>query len=444
MVVRIGAVVLLSIALFWSAINKAGVEAQTWFVSLGLIGIASMLYWVLERGGYGPPLALWVSLPVSGAFAYMAFQLIPLPLSLLQAISPARAEIAQSLTPIAGKIGAAPIAVNSPAALLWTITLLSCLATFFLIREITWRTGARTYVVLIPLFLVAAFEAVVGLIQVSTGSVWAATGTFNSHDHYCCLLEMILPLSVTYGLSLLRRSRSKSQTKATPVVLATTMWSVSVLLLAAIFYSLSRAGSGASLAGLAAVALLIFAPKLPSHALRVALGASLAVVVGLALIFLTPGALLERLVHTMTPNSEARLAFWRESIPLLQSYRWTGVGFLGFASTYPKYQATMTANLVDFTHNDYLEYLIELGVPGFLLAMSAIVGLLQPIFAAAWNAGERNQGRRYMLIGCVGTVVALALHEIVDFNMYVPTDMLVFAWIAGLGSAKASEQSAGV
>src|ERR1019366_7820259 len=83
-------------------------------------------------------------------------------------------------------------------------------------------------------------------------------------------------------------------------------------------------------------------------------------------------------------------------------------------------------------HNDYLQLLAELGLVGFaLLACWAI-----PIFAAAYRTatGDQDLNTRYVAVGCVGGMVAIGIHSLADFNMYLPANAMVLVWIAGIAA----------
>ena len=86
----------------------------------------------------------------------------------------------------------------------------------------------------------------------------------------------------------------------------------------------------------------------------------------------------------------------------------------------------------DYAHNDYLQYLGELGVVGFALAAWPAVVIL-------WRLGRtwlRVEGSAWWLsLACAGSAFAIGVHSFVDFNLYVPANMLVFAWMMGLAAS---------
>jgi hypothetical protein len=39
---------------------------------------------------------------------------------------------------------------------------------------------------------------------------------------------------------------------------------------------------------------------------------------------------------------------------------------------------------------------------------------------------------RYFAVACVGALSAIALHSLADFNLYIPANAMLLAWIAGV------------
>ena len=250
--------ILLSFALAWAVFLKAGVEPTDWVVSLLIIGFVSQIYfWFTRRIHRAPPLPLWVRLVIWALPAYLVCQLIPLPLPILHFLSPARANLAAALTPIIPGIRSAPLAENPTAATLGLFTILGYTATFLLIRELAWRWADRPWVPAIPLIAIAAIESLIGLVQVFTGSEMAM-GTYQSHDHFPGLLEMVLPFALLWGLAILRRNIRRLDSPALPAAAVCGMWAIVALLLLAIIYSLSRGGLLVAVCTLAFLGFMIF------------------------------------------------------------------------------------------------------------------------------------------------------------------------------------------
>jgi len=84
----------------------------------------------------------------------------------------------------------------------------------------------------------------------------------------------------------------------------------------------------------------------------------------------------------------------------------------------------------DYAHNDYVQGLAELGIIGFaIIATVAIVSL-----SAALRSIRKSEST-YLGLACVGAITAIAVHSAADFNLYVPANAAVFAWILGISAS---------
>jgi O-antigen ligase len=137
----------------------------------------------------------------------------------------------------------------------------------------------------------------------------------------------------------------------------------------------------------------------------------------------------------MTPDQEGRIDIWRELMPLTRTYRWFGAGLLGFTPAFLKYQDFANSKTVNFAHNDFLQYLIELGLFAFAALMASLAAIIWPFARGSWVS---KSDKRLLLVGCLASTFALFVHSLVDFNLYIPANMLTFAWILGFGSALAA------
>ncbi len=434
--------VALGLSLAWGLFLRAGVYPSDWVTTVLFVGCISLIYWfAVRRRQLAPPTAGWVKWVILALPCYCALQLLPLPLGLLGVLSPARAQLIAALGPVMPAVHGAPIAVHPPMALYWSFSILSYIATFFLVRELGWRFAERPWVTVIPLLVVGFVEAVFGMIQVSAGWPNAqATGTYTNRDHFSGMLEMLLPLAVMFGWSILQRRREHFEQSLSPALQVCSVWATAALFLVAIVYSLSRMGFFVAICSLFVALSLSFGPRLPSKNFRT-IGLTALALGALALfIFLPPDQLIARFADMASSGKitpDARVYFWKETLSLIDEFRWFGCGLGGFESSFLKYQAAMNGFRVEFAHNDYLQYLAELGIVGFGILMAAVVGVAIPVVKGIVRIEDEN--RRLLLVGCAGSFVAIGIHSFVDFNLYIPANAMILAWIGGIASINGSD-----
>ena len=426
---------LTGLVLAYAAFFYGGVVPENWNVCLLAIGCITALYWIFsrkrDRAPRLEPLLLW---PIILLPCYLAFELIPLPLSVLKTLSPARAELLQALQPLFADAHSAPLSVMPPAALAQLFRIIAYIAVFLLIRELTWRFLRMRWAIAVPLLIVGTLEAALGMIQCAAD--WGnatAHGTYVERDHFAGLLEMLLPFALMYGMAILRRGNARYSSPAWPAALACLLFAIAALFLVGIIYSLSRMGFLVALSSLFAMAALTVGPALASARLRwLSLGV-IALLVILIFVFLPPDQLITRfaeLASTDKVSGDTRLHFWRETLPLIAAYPLFGCGLGGFESAFRRFQTTETLFSVDFTHNDYLQFLAELGVIGFTMLAVFLGGIVWKTVGAAWK--EQDVDGRYLAIACAGSLIAILLHSMVDFNLQIPANAMVFSWVCGL------------
>ena len=111
----------------------------------------------------------------------------------------------------------------------------------------------------------------------------------------------------------------------------------------------------------------------------------------------------------------------------------TGTGLGTIISVFPRYDTAYDAKVVDHVHNDHLELLAETGLVGgacwaaFLLLLFGFgirnVKLSHdPLVRAVHLAA---------LVACTGLIV----HGLMDFNLHIPSNALLFYVMAGMATA---------
>lgn len=433
---------LVSCALAWAVFFKGGVWPEDWYVSATLIGVCSCTYWTFgRRGAAAPPLNIWISRLLIALPAYVALTLVPLPVSVLSVLSPARAALLRVLQPVIPGLRFAPLTVNAPATVLHLFALLAYVAAFLLIREISFRFRKRPWIPALPLILIGVLEAALGIVQVfaPAGSGFAS-GTYTNRDHFAGFLEMALPFAFLYGLAIYRRRTGRSaQTKY--AVWACLLWSAAIVLFLAIVYSLSRMGFLAAVFVLLLSSIFSVGAGARSSRVRWIVAAGFCLIVAVGAVLLTPDQLAGRFGAAAAKDgssTEIRAAIWKDTLPLVSEYKLFGCGLGGFESAFAKHQTVANGYTVEFAHNDYVQYLAELGIVGFaLMAALAILFALDPL-RALFSMADRD--RRLLLLACLAALGGMALHSLVDFNSYIPANALAMAWIAGIASANGREQ----
>jgi O-antigen ligase len=422
---------LLAIALGYAVLDQGGQDPIGWNVALLILGAGAIPYLLVISRADRPP---FIGQMPAGAVllpsAYVAFQLLPLPVRLLKILSPARAKLAESLAPITNAPSFAPISIDPGTTSIYLLRTLAYSLAALLIYEIsrqTWRR--RPWTPVIPLVVIAAFEACLGIVQFANGGDVA--GTYRSRNHFAGPLEMVMPLALVYGFSFLKSSDQLETLQVSRALKACAVFALAASMLVGLVYSISKMGFSAGLGGLFAISALAVFFQL--NGLRRWLAAA-GVTVSMLLIFLfLPTNQLAGSYAGFAANDpasvEGRAPIWHDSRQLLSAYPVFGTGLGTYQTAILKYQ---TSNLdLDFTfaHNDYIELASELGALGFLifggLLMTALVKAVRAAGSADWNT-------HLLGLGCTGALTAIGIHSLADFNLYIPANALLLSWIAGL------------
>lgn len=131
-------------------------------------------------------------------------------------------------------------------------------------------------------------------------------------------------------------------------------------------------------------------------------------------------------------SSAARLGLYALALDSLSLRTlFPGDGYLAFyyvleagRADIPTYEQTNTF----FAHNDYLQVLLELGIPGLagLLAM-----VLAPIVLVWRHRSALDGSARGVCVAVLGSLATMAVHACVDYPFYIPVCLLLYG--AGLG-----------
>ncbi|HYY72702.1 MAG TPA: O-antigen ligase family protein [Candidatus Bathyarchaeia archaeon] len=384
--------------------------------------------------------------PVTVSFLLVALvllQIVPLPISVAHMFGVSVVDPPGHTT---FTISAAPYETVSQM-----LALVTYLTAFYLVLTICTDQGSKKRLVL-ALLAIGVFEAFYGLIQYLTG--WQqiffymkkfyledATGTYINRNHFAGLLEMILPFAVVFALQHVWRLRQRFEAEHAPArkLLSSSefpflvFWIfISAAIFAAIVGSHSRMGILSTLASLVVV-LTLAGTSMLSAKVRVAVGVVfLLSMVGLAVWVGSDPAItrFETLNDQYAHPGQDRLSIWRDTLQLIRRHPVLGSGFGSFATVYPSVQTAFLNNVVDHAHCDYLELTTELGLPGGIVVFGGIFWVLGSTFRRCKKAGVDYD--KAVSLACSGSIVAILLHSLADFNLYIPANALIFVMILAL------------
>lgn len=133
-----------------------------------------------------------------------------------------------------------------------------------------------------------------------------------------------------------------------------------------------------------------------------------------------------------TQSSHARIALYRRAFQSLStSSPLLGSGYLAFYYLVEAADPAVrdyTATPIYFVHNDYLQTLLELGIPG-------LTGILLLVFlpvARAWRTDDVGSASRCTVIAVAAGASTMAFHALFDFPFYLPVCLLMYGVLLGL------------
>ena len=328
---------------------------------------------------------------------------------------------------------ASPYETRTELQLLTALTLLVFLATQAFRTADDWRFFV--WFIMSLGFLVAIF----GILQHLTfnGKLYwfremhyggIPFGPYVNRNHFAGFAELVIPVAlVPLVLGKVRPER----------------WFAVILLallpLGALFLSASRGGIISFAAELGVLALLLVLRRAGGK--HVLAGAVVLLVAFMLVSWLGVRQILERFssMQTLEATSGKRASMRLDTWHIFREHPWSGTGLGTLQTVFNAYETLYDAKVVNHSHNDYLEALAETGIVGaaccawflgalFFRSLRRLL-LQDKSFSAALHLSG--------LVACTGFLV----HSLVDFNLHIPGNALLFLLLANLATADISSPS---
>lgn len=338
------------------------------------------------------------------------------------------------------------ISVDRQAALIGLFRL-STYAGIVYLSAILCREPSRAYAAVKVVSISGAIYATYGLAIYWSGnkavlwySKWAygedLTGPFVNRNSFATYLGLCTLAVLCYLIKSFEQLRLHGDLRH-KIDLAIDFASRRVLILimvfiltTALFLTHSRAGLGSTFVGILAIAFAM--ARSPSLKRLRRLGW---IVLPLAMVFIalfiSGGTIIDRLIGTDLATEE-RFSVYALIVQAIGNYPWLGTGLNSFISVFPIYRSSAVTHYFDLAHNDYLQNLLELGIPGALCLFASVMWLA----VICWR-GLRLR-RRDAVFPCLGiaATVLVALHSTLDFSLQIPAVTYTYCFLLGAAVAQ--------
>ena len=138
-------------------------------------------------------------------------------------------------------------------------------------------------------------------------------------------------------------------------------------------------------------------------------------------------------------DAPERFELWQDSARIVRDYPLLGTGLGTYRDVLPNYRPQkdffFVAGIpqpaaINYAHNDYLQLLTECGFVGFGLMAWALVATLRHLFSRFANHADWEVAA--MGSSLLAGIVAFLLHSLVDFNMHIPANALMFCLLLSI------------
>jgi O-antigen ligase len=448
--------IVLALSALISVLALGGVE--TFYFAPAQIAVALLAASVFWSRGF-PPVSVPTRCLLGALVLIPLLQLVPLPRSWIGAISPQRAVLTDALLAPLGELPDRLSVSLSPYETKLALLRLVCYSLVFLLGVAAYRVRREAPGLTAALLTIGVLEAGYGITQFLTGRqylfpygqwgpAYDATGTYVNRNHFAGLLEMAAPFLLAQIL--FARLAAGSSRRSPWIDLIVSPLSSRLLLRISLFavlsiglvFSRSRMGILAGVAGILAVTAIAGMQKR---------GRSVWVI--FCLIFSIPLAysvwiglnpVIERFESLARGEvlEVDRLPVWRDTVRLIGDFPWTGTGLGTYRWANRHYQTSNFFGIYEHAHSDYLEFAAEIGIPAAALLFVALWVLVFRVGRCALTSPSVRE--RTLAAGCTGAMAAILVHAVTDFNLQIPSNALLFSWIAGTSAAlvRASRQTA--
>jgi putative inorganic carbon (hco3(-)) transporter len=403
-------------------------EISAFSIMLGCLVLKRHDEW-LGLAKYKTPIILWL-----GFLLICLLQILPLPASLIELISPNR--LKEQLTSpnawyyLSTDVGQSQVSFIK--SLGYFCVFLSCL--MLINNEKHLRR------LLLVMLLSGTFQAIYGVLEVLSGNGFSpvfdfvisesATGSFVYKNFFANFLMLCLSAGVGLMVTDIEINKSRKPQDWRIALINTLLSSKTVnriclvVMVIALVMSRSRMGNVAFFSALIAVGVFVLLlDRKKSKGLGILLVSMLIIDLFIVSHWFGLEKVQQRLAETSF-SQENRDEVVIDSLPIVKDYPIIGAGAGSFYGVFPGYKNSNIYAFYDHAHNDYLEILIEYGILGFVvLGLLVLSSFVKAMSALKKNASPMTKGTAF---ACLMAYLGMLIHITVDFPLQAPANAVYF------------------
>ena len=369
--------------------------------------------------------------------AYTGLMLVPLPVALVELLSPKTAQLYQATEFLVGERDWIPLSLYAHgSAVAWLKSLAYILIFCLLLLLVNSRH--RLYQLMGVLVYCGLAQAVYGGLTSMASMNQFATGTFVNRNHLAGYLEITLAIGIGLLIAQLggreahewrQFVRNILQLMLSPKMRLRVYLAIMVI---ALVLTHSRMGNSAFFTSLMITG--VIGLILSRHAVRsmVILFVSL-IVIDIFIVGTWFGIerVAERIQQTTAESEVARTSVDSYAIEIWRDYPVFGSGAGTFEYMLPMYEQGDLNIFYDHVHNDYLEIALENGTLGFVLLAASVLWTV--VIALRAQYCRHDPLMRGASFAAIMGIISIMIHSTVDFNLHIPANAAMFMVLMALG-----------
>ena len=402
--------------------------------SIALVGVLSLVFfnlWLvnsIKKGQGLPSIQRSLLLCIAAFLGFSLFQIVPLPPFLLKVLSPVKYSALETVS----RPGFQSISVYPYATLHALLKLIVYLTLFLMAVSLAERKEGLRMVVrglvffgfILSVFALLQKAAWNGRIywfrEVPTNS--NPFGPFVNRNHFAGFINMLIPFGIAMSI------QARENAKRFLYIF------LSVVMGVALFFSLSRGGIISFLVSFTFFSVTIIHRRMRS--LPILISGTFALLLLSYLLYLGLEPVIERFSQTDISLGR-RTDIWISLLAAVRDHWLAGTGLGTFSYVSPLYHPVDAGGFYDHAHNDYLEFLMDVGVTGVAIAAAFALIVLREVMRSGWWRSRRF----YLTLAGLSSLVSIAVHSISDFNLHITSNAITLSVIIGFLYGNARRRS---